>query len=164
EELARRFFAAAEQGDTEGLVVLLAADAVAYGDGGGRALAFPHPVHGREQVARLLLGLRNRVLSLGLSWRTAEDNGQPVALFLDPQTFERSSSAGTGSRRLLEVRGLCYRCGGKVPKPRRLGDGRPARRTSDCVSFGASPDQSRSAARALVRHGRRGEREDVTVQ
>src|SRR5437870_11848500 len=51
EELARRFFAAAEQGDTEGLVGLLAADAVAYGDGGGRALAFPHPVHGRERVA-----------------------------------------------------------------------------------------------------------------
>jgi RNA polymerase sigma-70 factor (ECF subfamily) len=83
EELARRFFAAAEQGDTEGLVGLLAADAVAYGDGGGRALAFPHPVHGREQVARLLLGLRNRVLSLGLSWRPVEVNGQPGALFLD---------------------------------------------------------------------------------
>src|SRR2546423_2289949 len=82
-ELARRVFAAAEQGDTEGLVGLLAADAVAYGDGGGRALAFPHPVHGREQVARLLLGLRNRVLSLGLSWRPVEVNGQPGALFLD---------------------------------------------------------------------------------
>jgi len=84
EELARRFFAAAEQGDTEGLVGLLAADAVAYGDGGGRALAFPHPVHGRERVARLLLGLRKRVLSLGLTWRPAEINGQPGAFFLDP--------------------------------------------------------------------------------
>ncbi len=85
EELARRFFAAAEQGDTEGLISMLAADAVAYGDGGGRALAFPHPVHGREHVVRLLLGLRNRMLSLRLTWRPAEINGQPGALFLDPE-------------------------------------------------------------------------------
>ena len=84
EELARRFFAAAEEGDTEGLIGLLSADAVAYGDGGGRALAFPNPVHGREHVVRLLLGLRRRVLSLGLTWRPAEINGQPGALFLDP--------------------------------------------------------------------------------
>ena len=85
EELAQRFFAAAEQGDTEGLISLLAADAVAYGDGGGRALAFPHPIHGREHVVRLLLGLRNRMLSVGLTWRPAEINGQPGALFLDPE-------------------------------------------------------------------------------
>ena len=35
EKLARRFFAAVGEGDTEGLVGLLAADAVAYADGGG---------------------------------------------------------------------------------------------------------------------------------
>ena len=41
-ELARRFFAAVEQGDTEGLVRLLADDVVMYGDGGGKArLATP---------------------------------------------------------------------------------------------------------------------------
>src|SRR5262249_43854403 len=83
EELARRFFAAADQGDTEGLIGLLAADAVAYGDGGGRALAFPHPIPGRDRVARLVAGVRNRVRSLGLTWRMAEINGQPGALFLD---------------------------------------------------------------------------------
>ena len=85
DELARRFFAATDRGDTEGLISLLAADAVAYGDGGGRALAFPHPIHGREHVVRLLLGLRNRMLSVGLTWRPAEINGQPGALFLDPE-------------------------------------------------------------------------------
>src|SRR5438876_3346017 len=95
EELARRFFAAAEEGDTEGLIGLLSADAVAYGDGGGRALAFPHPVHGREHVARLLLGLRRRVLSLGLTWRPAEVNGQPGALFLDPGVASSLSSRST---------------------------------------------------------------------
>jgi RNA polymerase sigma-70 factor (ECF subfamily) len=87
EELARRFFAAVEQGDTEGLLGLLAADVVAYGDGGGKALAIPRPVNGREAVARLLLAVRNRVLALGItvSARPAEINGQPGALFLDSE-------------------------------------------------------------------------------
>src|SRR5947209_3866545 len=44
EELARRFFAAGEEGDTEGLVELLSADVVLYGDGGGKAPAVPRPV------------------------------------------------------------------------------------------------------------------------
>ena len=43
EELARRFFAAVEQGDTEGLVGLLADDVVMYGDGGGRPPWPPRP-------------------------------------------------------------------------------------------------------------------------
>ncbi len=85
EELARRFFAAVEQGDTEGLVGLLAADVVAYGDGGGKAFAVPRPVNGREAVARLLLAVRNRVLTRGISARPAEINGQPGALFHDPE-------------------------------------------------------------------------------
>src|SRR5437867_10053536 len=58
EELARRFFEAAYDGDLDGLVGMLAADAVAYGDGGGKAPALPRPVHGRDKVARLLLGAR----------------------------------------------------------------------------------------------------------
>src|SRR5512133_1135509 len=56
DELARRFFAAAEQGDTEALVEMLAADAVVYGDGGGRAPSWPKPIYGRERVARLMAG------------------------------------------------------------------------------------------------------------
>ena len=83
EELARRFFAAADRGDTDGLVAMLAVDVVSYGDGGGRAFAFPRPVYGRESVARLLAGLRERVVSAGVRWRQAEINGQPGALFFD---------------------------------------------------------------------------------
>jgi len=54
-------------------------------DGGGLALAFPRPVHGRENVARLLLGIRKRVVSLGLRGKLAEINGQPGALFVDSE-------------------------------------------------------------------------------
>jgi len=85
EELARRFFAAVQEGDTDGLLELLAADVVTYGDGGGKAIAFPRPVFGRDRVSRLLMGLRVQGLALDLSLRHAEINGQPGALFLDPQ-------------------------------------------------------------------------------
>jgi len=86
QELAARFFAAAAEGDTEGLIGLLAADVVAYADGGGKATAFPRPVFGRDRVSRVLLGSRERAEKLGVaSFRLAEINGQPGALFLDPE-------------------------------------------------------------------------------
>jgi RNA polymerase sigma-70 factor (ECF subfamily) len=84
EELARRFFAAIDQGDTEGLVDLLAADAVIYGDGGGKAPAVTVPVHGAERVARFLLGLARRGRAVGMVVTPAEINGHPGALILDP--------------------------------------------------------------------------------
>jgi len=85
EELAGRFFRAVAEGDIEGLIGLLAADVVAYADGGGRAPAFPRPVHGRERVARLLQGpfARGGRLAVG-GVRFTEINGQPGALVLDP--------------------------------------------------------------------------------
>jgi len=84
DELARRFFEAAGDGDVEGLILLLAADVVAYADGGGKAVAFPKPVYGREKVARVLTGRTAGGERLGVaSMRFAEINGQPGALFLD---------------------------------------------------------------------------------
>jgi RNA polymerase sigma-70 factor (ECF subfamily) len=84
EELARRFFAAAQEGDTEGLLELLAADAVAYGDTGGKAPGIGRPVYGREKVARLLLGLATRSTS-GTGARFTEVNGHPGLLLLDSE-------------------------------------------------------------------------------
>lgn len=82
-ELSQRFFEAVRDGDVDALVRMLAADVVAYGDGGGRALAFPHPVHGRERVARLVLGGRSQGQRRGVvEMRFVEVNGQPGALFL----------------------------------------------------------------------------------
>jgi RNA polymerase sigma-70 factor (ECF subfamily) len=84
DELARRFFAAVEQGDTEGLVGLLAGDAVLYGDGGGKAPAVTAPIRGAVQVARLLVGLARRGAAAGLRLRPAEINGQPGLLTSGP--------------------------------------------------------------------------------
>ena len=84
EELARRFFRAAAEGDVESLVGMLAADVVAYADGGGTTGAFPRPVHGRDKVLRLLQAGAARGARLSVSdIRLAELNGQPGAMFLD---------------------------------------------------------------------------------
>jgi RNA polymerase sigma-70 factor, ECF subfamily len=83
EELARRFFQAVGQGDTEGLIGLLAADVVAYADGGATTPTFMRPVYGRERIARLLPGLETWLRRLGAEeMRLAEVNGQPGAVFL----------------------------------------------------------------------------------
>jgi RNA polymerase sigma-70 factor, ECF subfamily len=84
DELARRFFAAVDQGDTEGLVGLLAADAVLHADGGGKAPALAAPLHGAGRVARALVGLARRGRAVGIGLAPAEINGQPGLLTHDP--------------------------------------------------------------------------------
>jgi RNA polymerase sigma-70 factor (TIGR02957 family) len=84
EELASRFFAAAEDGDLGGLEELLAQDVVLHGDGGGKAPAVKRAVHGRAKVARALTaGLRAATTRFGVVLRREEVNGQPGALLLD---------------------------------------------------------------------------------
>lgn len=83
-ELARRFFAAAEQGDLAGLESLLAHDVELTGDGGGKAPALARTLRGRSRVANTLLNwlkLRERVPEVTL--RQVEVNGGPGALFVD---------------------------------------------------------------------------------
>jgi len=84
EELAGRFFDAVEDGDLDDLVELLAADAAVYGDGGGTSPSWRHPILGRDRVARLLDGVGRHTRELGGSIRRTEVNGQPGAMFLDP--------------------------------------------------------------------------------
>jgi len=84
EELATRFFAAAEEGDLQGLEELLAHDVVLHGDGGGKAPALARAVHGRARVSRTLMAwLRAGARLGGITWRREEVNGQPGALLFD---------------------------------------------------------------------------------
>jgi Sigma-70, region 4 len=55
DELARRFFQAAEQGDLAGLEALLAHDVELTGDGGGKVPALARSLRGRSRVARTLI-------------------------------------------------------------------------------------------------------------
>jgi RNA polymerase sigma-70 factor (ECF subfamily) len=91
EELAGRFFEAVGDGDMAGLVEVLAADVVVYGDGGGTSPSWPRPIVGRDRVVRLLAGVGTQARELGVRIRRTEINGQPGAVFLD------------GSGRLINV-------------------------------------------------------------
>src|SRR5215213_8063637 len=84
EELASRFFAAAEEGDLRGLEQLLAHDVVLRGDGGGKAPALARALHGRARVARTLMaGLRVLARFGGVTTHREDMNGQPAAQFRD---------------------------------------------------------------------------------
>jgi ketosteroid isomerase-like protein len=83
EELATRFFAAAEEGDLERLEELLAHDVAVHGDGGGKAPALARAVHGRARVARTLMAWLRAGAASAATTRREEVNGQPGALFLD---------------------------------------------------------------------------------
>jgi RNA polymerase sigma-70 factor (TIGR02957 family) len=83
EELATRFFAAVEEGDLEQLEELLADDVVLRSDGGGKAPAVAHAIHGRAKVARQLTAGLRALARFRITMRREEVNGQPGALFLD---------------------------------------------------------------------------------
>jgi RNA polymerase sigma-70 factor (TIGR02957 family) len=86
DELARRFFAAAEHGDLAALEALLAHDVELTADGGGKVPALARSLHGRTRVARTVVkGLRQFSRLPGVSLRPVEVNGGPGALFLDGQ-------------------------------------------------------------------------------
>jgi RNA polymerase sigma-70 factor (ECF subfamily) len=94
DELARRFFAAAQDGDLAALEALLAHDVVLRGDGGGKAPALARALHGRGRVARTLLAWTRQGAKAGATLRLVDVNGQPGALVQD------------GSGRLISVMAL----------------------------------------------------------
>jgi RNA polymerase sigma-70 factor (TIGR02957 family) len=84
DELARRFFAAVQDGDLAGLEALLAHDVVLTGDGGGKVPALARALRGRSRVAGALKNwIRVGARIPGASIRPVEVNGSPGALLLD---------------------------------------------------------------------------------
>jgi RNA polymerase sigma-70 factor (TIGR02957 family) len=85
DELAARFFEAAEQGDLARLEALLASDVQLTGDGGGTVPALAR-MRGRSRVANTLITwLHPDTRVPGVSFRLVEVNGSAGAVFLDPQ-------------------------------------------------------------------------------
>jgi RNA polymerase sigma-70 factor (ECF subfamily) len=77
DELAARFFAAAGEGDVDGLVGLLAQDVVVVGDGGGKVPQWGRPIVGAERVARLFANIAQQMARIGATFELREVNGQP---------------------------------------------------------------------------------------
>jgi RNA polymerase sigma-70 factor (TIGR02957 family) len=84
DELARRFFAAARDGEVDALQELLAEDVVLHGDGGGKVPALGRAVHGARRVAQQLSAWSKQAARIpGLTFRLVEVNGQPGAIATD---------------------------------------------------------------------------------
>jgi RNA polymerase sigma-70 factor (ECF subfamily) len=84
EKLLRGFLDAADSGDVDGLIELLAEDVIVHGDGGGKVPQWSAPIVGSERVARLFANLGAQVRRIGASVEPHRINGQPGVLFRGP--------------------------------------------------------------------------------
>jgi RNA polymerase sigma-70 factor, ECF subfamily len=106
EALAGRFFAAIRDGDLDGLVTLLAEDAVMTGDGGGKAAARPTPLQGGEKVARFLLGLMRIADKRGFTFELVEVNGQPGSIVREGDRIEGVLALDIVDGHITQVRSI----------------------------------------------------------
>ena len=84
DELLRGFLAAADRGDVDGLIELLAEDVIVHGDGGGKVPQWANPIEGPDKVARMFASLGVQVRRLGATLEPHRINGQPGILFRGP--------------------------------------------------------------------------------
>ncbi len=87
DRLTREFLRACTTGDLPGLVATLADDITLWSDGGGKVAAALKPIHGREAVARALIGAVRKAPPR-LDTRFTHVNGQPgLVSYLDGRPF-----------------------------------------------------------------------------
>jgi RNA polymerase sigma-70 factor (ECF subfamily) len=106
ERLAARFFEAIREGDLDGLVALLAEDAVATGDGGGKGEARATPLVGGEKVARFMLGLARLGERRAYTFEFLELNGEPGALVRDDGKVVGVMVVEVSGERITEIRSV----------------------------------------------------------
>jgi RNA polymerase sigma-70 factor (TIGR02957 family) len=134
DELARRFFAAAEAGDLSGLESLLAHDIVLTGDGGGKVPALARSLQGRNRVARTLLNwVKLGARIPGASLRPVEVNGAAGALLLDGN--ERLIGVWT-----LEIAGGQIQAVNSIVNPEKLTHLGPVADLEALLRYGRSPE------------------------
>jgi RNA polymerase sigma-70 factor, ECF subfamily len=76
ERLTGAFLQACSTGDLDGLVRILASDAVLYSDGGGKVHAALAPIRGADRIARFFMGIMKKAPP-SMEVRRARVNGQP---------------------------------------------------------------------------------------
>ncbi len=104
ERLINAFLSAAQSGDPQVLARLLAEDAVLLSDGGGRVPAALNPIHGREDISRLIVGLSEK-LKVHAELRTAPGlvNGLPGLLLFDSNGLVQTLALETGPGGLISA-------------------------------------------------------------
>lgn len=90
-EIIQRYFEAIAAGDVDGLAEIFAEDVILWADGGGKARAARHPLHGDVRVAKYLIGVAPqmpaetevRVVRVnGAPGIVGELNGQTIGVIL----------------------------------------------------------------------------------
>jgi RNA polymerase sigma-70 factor, ECF subfamily len=81
-DLTERFLAAAEGGDLEGMMSLLAPDVRLVGDSGGKSKAPVRVMESADKVGRFVLGVARKGAVPDVSFRFLELNGGPALLIL----------------------------------------------------------------------------------
>ncbi|MFE9652618.1 RNA polymerase sigma factor SigJ [Micromonospora sp. NPDC006431] len=101
--LLEAFLAAARDGDLARLTDLVAADATAWSDGGGRVRAARNPVHGADRIARFFAGIYARDRRPGIRTTPAELNGAPALLLRWPAGTRYTLAVAAADGRITGV-------------------------------------------------------------
>jgi RNA polymerase sigma-70 factor (ECF subfamily) len=99
-DLLVRFARASAAKDEKELLTLLAPNAIAYTDGGGRVAAALNPIYGADKIARFMVGLTRKFFTNAtFDTRIVEINGRPgMMLRTDDQLFGAVTIETDGKR------------------------------------------------------------------
>jgi RNA polymerase sigma-70 factor (ECF subfamily) len=144
DELVGRFLVAAERGDLDGLIELLAEDVIVHGDGGGKVPQWYEPIVGAAKVARLFVGLGHQTRDMGATFEVHEINGQPGVIFRGPHGGIFSvMSVEVVDGRVATIR--------SVVNPDKLGHLGPVESLRDVLQGAAGTHREASRAEARAR-------------
>ena len=102
--IVEAFISATRSGDVTGLETLLAADVVAWSDGGGATTAARRPVRGRSKVLRYLIGIGRRPEARGVASQVAQVNGEPALLIWEGSTLIAVAAVEVAAGRIGAIR------------------------------------------------------------
>jgi RNA polymerase sigma-70 factor (ECF subfamily) len=100
--LLQKFMAAAQSGERDALLGLLAEDARLVGDGGGKVSSFPHPLAGGERISWLYYANVRR-FGERIVYRAAHINGGPGLLRYVDGKLESAQVLETDGQRIVEI-------------------------------------------------------------
>ena len=99
DQLLQRFLIATQSGDLTSLLELLAHDATAYSDGGGKVRASLQPIVGADKVARFMIGLARKTVAF--EHRLAVINGRMGMVSISNGTLYNTLSLHIVADRIL---------------------------------------------------------------
>jgi RNA polymerase sigma-70 factor (ECF subfamily) len=98
EKIAQRFLQAAQGGDVESLIELLAEDVTLWSDGGGKVSAALNPIYGADKVARFFAGIATK-MPPAFSLRLGRVNSEPgIIMYIGKMAYGVISAELSGEK------------------------------------------------------------------